>query len=137
MIAENARKMLAAWPREHYNYRLSEVRQMLSLLDEAIADLRAATGEGRFDLTFTAFTDPPIAGRAARSTADAAGDDRTGAHRGSARRHRDRAAALLETALAGLDRDAAALPADWLATTRAGRGAVRNGASRRPRLSVA
>ena len=61
VIAENARKMLAAWPREHYNYRLTEVRQMLSLLDEAIADLRAANGEGRFDLTFTAVADPPAA----------------------------------------------------------------------------
>ena len=50
-IAENARKMLAAWPQEHYNYRLTEVRQMLSLLDEAIADLRAAAGDGRFDLS--------------------------------------------------------------------------------------
>jgi len=45
-IAQNARKMLAAWPPDHYNYRLSEVRQMLSLLDEAIADLRAASGDG-------------------------------------------------------------------------------------------
>ena len=44
-IAESARRMLAAWPQEHYNYRLNEVRQMLSLLDEAIADLRAATGD--------------------------------------------------------------------------------------------
>src|SRR5688572_7005485 len=58
-IAENARRMLAIWPQEHYNYRLDEVRQMLSLLDEAIADLRAATGDGRFDLSLTAFTEPP------------------------------------------------------------------------------
>src|SRR3954469_18373359 len=27
-IAENARKALAAWPRDHYNYRVTEVRQM-------------------------------------------------------------------------------------------------------------
>src|ERR1041385_7067955 len=33
LIAQNARKMLAAWPQAHYNYRLNEVRQMLSLLD--------------------------------------------------------------------------------------------------------
>ena len=58
-IAENARKMLAAWPPAHYNYRLNEVRQMLSLLDEAIADLRAAAGDGRFDLTLAAFAEPP------------------------------------------------------------------------------
>ena len=117
-IAENARKMLAVWPQDHYNYRLNEVRQMLSLLDEAIADLRAATGDGRFDLSLAAFADPPpiseplvpaptpketieqvlIAARIADSASE-----RT---------------ALLETALASLDRDAATLPAEWVATTR-------------------
>src|SRR5438876_8207602 len=61
-IAENARKMLAAWPQAHYNYRLNEVRQMLSLLDEAIADLRAATGDARFDLSLAAFVDPTPVG---------------------------------------------------------------------------
>jgi hypothetical protein len=119
LIAENARKMLAAWPQAHYNYRLNEVRQMLSLLDEAIADLRAAAGDGRFDLSLAAFADPPpvaeplvppptpketieqvlIAARVADSAAE-----RT---------------ALLETALAGLDRNAATLPSEWLAATRA------------------
>src|SRR5437773_1052146 len=59
VIAENARKMLAAWPKAHYNFRLNEVQQMLSLLDEAIADLRAAAGDGRFDLRLAAFADPP------------------------------------------------------------------------------
>ena len=118
-IAENARKMLAAWPQDHYNYRLNEVRQMLSLLDEAIADLRAATGEGRFDLTLTAFAEPPAVIEplipqpspkesieqvlVAARLADTA-SERT---------------ALLATALTGLDRDAAVLPADWLAATRA------------------
>ena len=61
LIAENARKMLAAWPQAHYNYRLTEVQQMLLLLDEAIADLRAAAGDGRFDLSLAAFADPPPA----------------------------------------------------------------------------
>ena len=117
-IAENARKMLAAWPQAHYNYRLGEVRQMLSLLDEAIADLRAATGDGRFDLSLTAFTEPPRGGAAwppptPKETIEqvliAAGLPTLLAER----------RALLETALACLDRDAAALPSDWLAATRA------------------
>ena len=43
-IVERARKTLADWPPTHYNYRAAEVRQMLGMLDEAIADLRAATG---------------------------------------------------------------------------------------------
>src|SRR5262249_61639543 len=41
-MVESARKTLADWPRSHYNYRSGDVRQMLTLLDEAIADLRAA-----------------------------------------------------------------------------------------------
>src|SRR5438105_4498881 len=118
-IAENARKMLAAWPSAHYNYRLNEVRQMLSLLDEAIADLRVAAGNGRFDLSLAAFAAPPppgeplvppptpketieqvlIAARVSSSSADRM--------------------ALLETALAALDRDAATLPAEWVAASRA------------------
>jgi hypothetical protein len=39
--------------------RQGEVRQMISMLDEAIADLRAARGGGRFALTLTAYADPP------------------------------------------------------------------------------
>ena len=60
-IVEEARRTLADWPENHYGYRQAEVRQMLSLLDEAIADLRAARGAGRFDLTLSAFADPPTA----------------------------------------------------------------------------
>jgi hypothetical protein len=117
-IAESARKMLASWPQAHYNYKLTEVRQMLSLLDEAIADLRAAAGDGSFDLSLAAFADPPepeplapppTAQEAieqillAARVADTAGQ-RT---------------ALLETALASIDRDAATLPQAWVVTTRA------------------
>src|SRR5947208_2348736 len=47
-IVEAARKTLADWPENHYNYRRAEVLQMLTMLDEAIADLQAATGRGRF-----------------------------------------------------------------------------------------
>ena len=129
--------MLADWPQDHYNYRLTEVRQMLSLLDEAIADLRAAAGDGRFDLSLTAFAEPPPVAEPlippptpketieqvliAARVADTA-SERT---------------ALLETALAGLDRDAAALPAEWLATTRAAtKAAVRDRAAGGSRLPV-
>ena len=58
-IVERARAALANWPQNHYNYRATEVRQMLSTLDEAIADLRAASGARRFDLALSAFVDPP------------------------------------------------------------------------------
>ena len=121
-IAENARKMLAAWPQAHYNYRLNEVRQMLSLLDEAIADLRAATSGGRFDLSLTAFTEPPVAEPlvpppTARETIELMLVAARLADSATERR------SLLETALTALDRDAAALPVDWLAATRAATGA--------------
>ena len=43
-IVERARKTLADWPPRHYNYKQADVRQMLGMLDEAIADLRAAAG---------------------------------------------------------------------------------------------
>src|SRR5436190_4571056 len=38
-IVERARSVLSQWPQEHYNYRQTEVRQMVGMLDEAIADL--------------------------------------------------------------------------------------------------
>jgi hypothetical protein len=58
-IVEQARKTLADWPRNHYNYRDGDIRQMLTLLDQAIADLRVSTGGGRFDLNLVAFSSPP------------------------------------------------------------------------------
>ena len=118
-IVENARRTLADWPQNHFNYRQAEVRQMLSLLDEAIADLRAARSPGRFDLTLSAFADPPTiiepllpaptpmeaieqVLRAARSVDSA--DERT---------------SLLATAVATIDSEMDALPADWAESTRA------------------
>src|SRR3954466_1087455 len=58
-IVQRARQTLADWPEKHFNYRAAEVRQMLGLLDEAIADLEAARPPGRFALSLSAFTDPP------------------------------------------------------------------------------
>ena len=58
-IVQRARQTLAEWPEKHFNYRAAEVRQMLGLLDEAIADLEASRTPGRFSLNLSAFTDPP------------------------------------------------------------------------------
>src|SRR3990172_3184235 len=61
-IAESSRTRLAAWPESHFNYREADVRHMLSLLDEAIADLRAARGAEQFSLSFVASAAPtPVA----------------------------------------------------------------------------
>ena len=118
-IVQRARKALAEWPGNHYNYRAADIRQMLGLLDEAIADLRASSGTGQFDLAFAAFTDPPpiaehlmpgpTAKEAIEQTLMAAqlSDSPEGR------------TALMSAALTSLDASAAELPADWAAATRA------------------
>jgi hypothetical protein len=58
-IVEDARRMLAEWPANHYNYREADIRQMLTMLDVAIADIKATSGQG-FSLSLVAFaTQPP------------------------------------------------------------------------------
>jgi hypothetical protein len=118
-IAENARKRLSEWPADHFNYRVVEIRQMLAMLDEAIADLRAATGTpGRFDLSFAAFADPqvivepllppPTPREAIENVLTAARVVDNPAERVS----------LLSTVIATVDGEKASLAADWVATTR-------------------
>ena len=53
-IVERARKTLADWPAMHFNYKRSDVQQLTSMLDETIAELRAGSGAGSFDLAFVA-----------------------------------------------------------------------------------
>ena len=84
-IVEEARRTLADWPQNHYGYRQAEVRQMLSLLDEAIADLRAARGARPVRSDAVRVCRPSRHRRAAAAAADAEGSDRAGA-RGRARR---------------------------------------------------
>lgn len=57
--AQRARQALTDWPRRHYGYRAREVREMIGLLDEVIAELRIAAGEDRFDLALVS-DGPPI-----------------------------------------------------------------------------
>jgi len=58
-IVESARRRLADWSPNHYNYKQSDVRQMIDMLDEVIADLRAKGGAQRFDLNLVAKADAP------------------------------------------------------------------------------
>lgn len=118
-LVERARKTLAEWPLNHYNYRQNEVRQMLTMLDEAIADLRAAATPGRYELTLSAFVDPPTiaepllpaptAQESIEQTLKAARAVDVAADR----------SALLGAALATIDREKATLPSDWVAAKRA------------------
>jgi len=118
-IVETARKVLAEWPQSHYNYRQADVRQMLGMLDEAIADLRAATGGSRFNLSLSTVTNAPIAvepllapptpQEAIQQVLAASRLVDTAAERSS----------LLTAALAAIERDKGVLPSKWLVDTRA------------------
>ncbi len=118
-IVEKARKTLAEWPPHHYNYKQDDVRQMLGMLDEAIADLRAAAGLSRFDLNFVAATEMPdlrepllpvpTPREAIEQTLLAARITDSSVERVS----------LLTTVLGTLDRDVPLLDTSWASTTRA------------------
>ena len=118
-LVERARKTLAEWPLTHYNYRANEVRQMLTMLDEAIADLRAAATPGRYELTLSAFVDPPTITEPllpAPNVKESIEQTLAAAHTVDAAADRS---ALLGAALATIEREKEALPADWVAKTRA------------------
>ena len=119
-IVQRARQTLADWPQSHFNYRAAEVRQLLGMLDEAIADLQASRTPGRFALTLSAFSDPPAIvepllpppatpRQAIEQVLTAARTVDMSAERTS----------LLATAVAAIDRDKAALPAAWASAARA------------------
>jgi hypothetical protein len=118
-IVERARKTLAEWPRNHYNFRQTEVKQMLALLDEAISDLEAATGRGQFSLTLAAFAEPPLPNEPLLpppTPRDAIEQVLRAAHAVDSAAERT---SLLATAVSAIDGATDALPADWAAATRA------------------
>lgn len=53
-VAQRARATLAEWPREHFGYRQRDVREILAFLDEAISELRVASGMTAFDVALVA-----------------------------------------------------------------------------------
>jgi hypothetical protein len=53
-LALEGRRRLAEWPAAHHQYRAADVQQILQLVDDAIADFRAAAGAQQFDLAFHA-----------------------------------------------------------------------------------
>jgi hypothetical protein len=58
-LAESVRRTVADWPRMHYGYRQNDVREILSVLDQAISTLRAAAGATSFELSLVAMADAP------------------------------------------------------------------------------
>jgi hypothetical protein len=118
-IVEDARKTLAEWPETHFHYRIGDVRQMLGMLDEAIADLRATAGGSRFDLSLVAVADPvppiepllppPTPVETIEQLVAASQLSESAAERQS----------IQSVVLARLDRDASSLPREWATATRA------------------
>jgi hypothetical protein len=118
-IVEDARKTLADWPETHFHYRIGDVRQMLGMLDEAIADLRATAGGSRFDLSLVAVAEPatpiepllppPTPVEMIEQLVAASQLSESAAERQS----------IQSIVLARLDRDGASLPREWATATRA------------------
>jgi hypothetical protein len=117
-IIEKARRTLAAWPAAHFNYREDEIRPMLGMLDEIVAELRAQAGVDQFALAFVARSEAPVVREplmpipTARETVEqvlvAAYLSETSAERLS----------LLSVALGAVERDSDRLPTDWRAEIR-------------------
>jgi hypothetical protein len=117
-IVQRARQTLSDWPQTHYNYRAVEVRQMIGMLDEAIADLQAARTPGRINLSLSAYVDPlaivepllppPTPQQAIEQVLSAARASDMSAERSS----------LLASAVAAIELEKATLPNAWVAATR-------------------
>jgi hypothetical protein len=58
-VVERTRGIVATWLRDHYGYRADDIRQIQTLLDEAVSDLRAQAGVNQFDLDLVAGVEPP------------------------------------------------------------------------------
>jgi hypothetical protein len=58
-LAESVRRTVADWPRMHYGYRQNDVREILSVLDQAISSLKVAQGATSFELSLVAMADAP------------------------------------------------------------------------------
>jgi hypothetical protein len=57
-VAEQARRTLADWPRQHFGYRQDEVRDVIGVLDNAIGALRGSAGPSSFELTLVSTLEP-------------------------------------------------------------------------------
>ena len=61
--AVQARQTLVNWPAAHYGYRQGDVREVVSLLDEAISSLRASAGLSDFAVSLVATPGTPASSR--------------------------------------------------------------------------
>jgi hypothetical protein len=57
--AEEVRRKVVDWPKEHFGYRQNDVREIVSVLDQAISSLRASSGATSFELALVALAEAP------------------------------------------------------------------------------
>ena len=116
-IAEQTRRMLAAWPVEHYGYRSADVNDMLSLLAGTISELRGDTKTRQFAFDLVATIEPPSMPLLPDPTATQAIEQVLLAARLSdvpAER-----ITLLRSAISAIDEKGAQLPKNWAHQARA------------------
>jgi hypothetical protein len=58
-MAQEARRHLAAWPAANHGYRAADIAQLVSMLDDVVAEMRIAAGVTEFDLSLVATSVPP------------------------------------------------------------------------------
>ena len=119
LTARATRERLVTWVRRHHGYREHDIREIVSLLDEAISGLAVVTGENSFHLSFVAVTQPrprlPL--RAEPTLQDIIVEVLTAARLTPVPAER---LSALQTVIALLDRggDASVLPREWARPTR-------------------
>lgn len=116
-VAERARRALGDWPGAHFAYRAREVHEIVGLLDEIIAQMRASAGLGRFDLALSASAVPlaPEPLLAAPTQMETVGQLTAAWALAETAPER---VSLLRTVLSLLDRAAGTLPGAWAAQVR-------------------
>ena len=123
-IAEQTRRLLAAWPAEHLGYRSADVNDMLSLLGSTISELRGDALTRQFAFDLVANIEPPSMPLLPDPTPTQAIEQVLLAARLSdvpAER-----ITLLRSAISAIDEKAAQLPKNWAHQTRASAQATLN-----------
>jgi hypothetical protein len=59
-LAEEARRRLISWSEEHFRYRAGDIRELLTLFDEVIAELRVAAGETQVSIDLRSGPADPV-----------------------------------------------------------------------------
>ena len=117
-IAADIRRQLLEWPAAHLGYRSADVRELTALVEEAISEIRAGSGQRTFDLSLVALGEPPSEPLLPEPQIKDALDYATlVARMTDSRRER---LTLQESIIAVLDRSKRLVPRDWYATTRKG-----------------